>query len=188
MRIGLAIDASTGRAGSELTWDLTDLYAGTGDPLLAKDLVAVFSSYNLTVIPLFVLMGQIAFHTGQAQEALGLADDAPRTGVAITHFVVGWFNPVEDQPDHVAVLDALARAFEERLNDGREGDARRDRLAGLDDPEGRIGDAVIREDFLGPRLVEAEAQGQGVRPRVRQVENFAHRRNVGFAVGPDETL
>jgi len=32
--------------------------------LLAKDLVAVFSSYNLTVIPLFVLMGQIAFHTG----------------------------------------------------------------------------------------------------------------------------
>lgn len=32
--------------------------------LLAKDLVSVFSSYNLTVIPLFVLMGQIAFHTG----------------------------------------------------------------------------------------------------------------------------
>ncbi len=32
--------------------------------LLAKDLVAVFGSYNLTVIPLFVLMGQIAFHTG----------------------------------------------------------------------------------------------------------------------------
>ncbi|MEW6670342.1 MAG: TRAP transporter large permease [Thermodesulfobacteriota bacterium] len=32
--------------------------------LAAKDLFSVFSSYNLTVIPLFVLMGQIAFHAG----------------------------------------------------------------------------------------------------------------------------
>jgi tripartite ATP-independent transporter DctM subunit len=32
--------------------------------LLAKDFFAVFGSYNLTVIPLFVLMGQIAFHAG----------------------------------------------------------------------------------------------------------------------------
>lgn len=32
--------------------------------LLAKDFVSVFTSYNLTVIPLFVLMGQIAFHAG----------------------------------------------------------------------------------------------------------------------------
>lgn len=32
--------------------------------LLAKDLFSVFSSYNLTVIPLFVLMGQLAFHSG----------------------------------------------------------------------------------------------------------------------------
>jgi len=38
--------------------------ADAASTLLAKDLVAVFSSYNLTVIPLFVLMGQIAFHTG----------------------------------------------------------------------------------------------------------------------------
>jgi tripartite ATP-independent transporter DctM subunit len=32
--------------------------------LLAKDFFSVFGSYNLTVIPLFVLMGQIAFHSG----------------------------------------------------------------------------------------------------------------------------
>ncbi len=32
--------------------------------LLAKDVFSVFSSYSLTVIPLFVLMGQIAFHAG----------------------------------------------------------------------------------------------------------------------------
>ncbi|HQJ08497.1 MAG TPA: TRAP transporter large permease subunit, partial [Deltaproteobacteria bacterium] len=32
--------------------------------LMAKDVFAVFNSYNLTVIPLFVLMGQIAFHAG----------------------------------------------------------------------------------------------------------------------------
>ena len=32
--------------------------------LVAKDLYDVFGSYNLTVIPLFILMGQIAFHSG----------------------------------------------------------------------------------------------------------------------------
>ncbi len=32
--------------------------------LMAKDVYAVFGSYNLTVIPLFVLMGQLAFHSG----------------------------------------------------------------------------------------------------------------------------
>lgn len=32
--------------------------------LVAKDIFATFGSYNLTVIPLFVLMGQIAFHAG----------------------------------------------------------------------------------------------------------------------------
>jgi len=32
--------------------------------LLARDVWGVFSSYNLTVIPLFVFMGQIAFHAG----------------------------------------------------------------------------------------------------------------------------
>ena len=32
--------------------------------LLAQDIWDVFSSYNLTVIPLFVFMGQIAFHAG----------------------------------------------------------------------------------------------------------------------------
>jgi C4-dicarboxylate transporter, DctM subunit len=32
--------------------------------LMARDVFSVFSSYNLTVIPLFVFMGQIAFHSG----------------------------------------------------------------------------------------------------------------------------
>lgn len=32
--------------------------------LMARDLFDVFGSYNLTVIPLFILMGQIAFHSG----------------------------------------------------------------------------------------------------------------------------
>ena len=32
--------------------------------LLVRDLYSTFSSYNLTVIPLFVLMGQVAFHSG----------------------------------------------------------------------------------------------------------------------------
>ena len=32
--------------------------------MMAKDLYDVFASYNLTVIPLFILMGQIAYHGG----------------------------------------------------------------------------------------------------------------------------
>jgi len=32
--------------------------------LLAKDIFSVFGSYSLTVIPLFVFMGQLAFHSG----------------------------------------------------------------------------------------------------------------------------
>lgn len=35
-----------------------------GMNLLAKDIYSIFGSYNLTVIPLFVLMGQLAFHSG----------------------------------------------------------------------------------------------------------------------------
>jgi TRAP-type mannitol/chloroaromatic compound transport system permease large subunit len=35
-----------------------------GLSLLARDIWDVFSSYGLTVIPLFVFMGQIAFHAG----------------------------------------------------------------------------------------------------------------------------
>jgi tripartite ATP-independent transporter DctM subunit len=37
---------------------------GPGLSLLARDVFDVFSSYGLTVIPLFVFMGQIAFHAG----------------------------------------------------------------------------------------------------------------------------
>jgi C4-dicarboxylate transporter DctM subunit len=32
--------------------------------LIAKDIFSVFGSYNLTVIPLFVFMGQLAYHSG----------------------------------------------------------------------------------------------------------------------------
>ncbi|MFW6138994.1 MAG: TRAP transporter large permease [Spirochaetota bacterium] len=32
--------------------------------MAAKDIFEVFSSYNLTVIPLFILLGQVAFHSG----------------------------------------------------------------------------------------------------------------------------
>ena len=32
--------------------------------LIIRDFYATFSSYNLTVVPLFVLMGQVAFHSG----------------------------------------------------------------------------------------------------------------------------
>ncbi len=35
-----------------------------GFSLLARDIFETFSSYNLTVIPLFIFMGQIAFHSG----------------------------------------------------------------------------------------------------------------------------
>lgn len=32
--------------------------------MVAKDIFSIFGSYNLTVIPLFIFMGQIAFHSG----------------------------------------------------------------------------------------------------------------------------
>ncbi len=35
-----------------------------GLSLIAKDVFTIFGSYSLTVVPLFVLMGQIAFHAG----------------------------------------------------------------------------------------------------------------------------
>jgi len=41
--------------------------------LVARDLFSVFSSYNLTVIPLFVLMGQVAFHSGISTRLFGAA-------------------------------------------------------------------------------------------------------------------
>jgi C4-dicarboxylate transporter DctM subunit len=34
--------------------------------LLARDVFSIFSSYNLTVIPLFVFMGQVAHHSGMS--------------------------------------------------------------------------------------------------------------------------
>jgi len=43
--------------GTLVTWD-------AAFNLLARDIFSVLGSYNLTVIPLFVLMGQVAFHSG----------------------------------------------------------------------------------------------------------------------------
>ncbi len=41
--------------------------------LIAKDIFSVFGSYNLTVIPLFVLMGQISFHSGISGRLFNMA-------------------------------------------------------------------------------------------------------------------
>lgn len=52
----MAIVGFTG-FGLLVTWDASL-------NLLARDFFSIFSSYNLTVIPLFVLMGQLAYHSG----------------------------------------------------------------------------------------------------------------------------
>ncbi|MCX5853485.1 MAG: TRAP transporter large permease subunit, partial [Deltaproteobacteria bacterium] len=52
----MAIVGFTG-FGLLVTWDASL-------NLLARDFFSIFSSYNLTVIPLFVFMGQLAFHSG----------------------------------------------------------------------------------------------------------------------------
>jgi len=41
--------------------------------MMVKDLFQVFGSYNLTVIPLFILMGQIAFHAGISSRLFNVA-------------------------------------------------------------------------------------------------------------------
>jgi len=41
--------------------------------LIARDIFDVFGSYNLTVIPLFVLMGQIAYHAGISSRLFNVA-------------------------------------------------------------------------------------------------------------------
>lgn len=41
--------------------------------MIAKDLYDVFGSYNLTVIPLFILMGQISFHAGISSRLFDVA-------------------------------------------------------------------------------------------------------------------
>jgi C4-dicarboxylate transporter DctM subunit len=41
--------------------------------MMVKDLFDVFGSYNLTVIPLFILMGQIAFHAGISSRLFNVA-------------------------------------------------------------------------------------------------------------------
>ncbi len=46
---------------------------GAASNLLVRDLYSTFSSYNLTVIPLFVLMGQVAFHSGISRRLFNAA-------------------------------------------------------------------------------------------------------------------
>jgi tripartite ATP-independent transporter DctM subunit len=41
--------------------------------LIIRDIYSTFSSYNLTVIPLFVLMGQVAFHSGISRRLFNAA-------------------------------------------------------------------------------------------------------------------
>ncbi len=50
---------------------LTNLNAGLN--LLSRDLYDVFSSYSLTLIPLFVFMGYIAFHAGTSSRLFDVA-------------------------------------------------------------------------------------------------------------------
>ena len=50
---------------------LVSFYASLN--LIAKDIYSVFGSYNLTVIPLFVLMGQLAFHSGISKRLFAAA-------------------------------------------------------------------------------------------------------------------
>jgi len=58
--------------------------------LLVRDVWDVFSSYNLTVIPLFVFMGQIAFYSGISRRLYDsayvlLADGPPPRGSRHDH-------------------------------------------------------------------------------------------------------
>lgn len=46
---------------------------GAAVNMMAKDLFDVFGSYNLTVMPLFILMGQIAFHAGISTRLFNVA-------------------------------------------------------------------------------------------------------------------
>lgn len=60
--IGLEIGFAMAIVGFIGFWYLTSLPAATN--LLAKDIFDVFSSYSLTVIPLFIFMGQLAANSG----------------------------------------------------------------------------------------------------------------------------
>jgi hypothetical protein len=52
--------------------------------------------------------------------------------------------------DDGIVPDPFARSLVKGLDDGRELDAGRNAVEGLDDPERRVGDLVVGEDLLGP--------------------------------------
>ena len=46
---------------------------GAGANLIAKDFFANFSAYSLTVIPMFIFMGQIAFYSGNSRRLYDFA-------------------------------------------------------------------------------------------------------------------
>ena len=45
----------------------------SGLRIMAKDFFRIFGSYNLSVVPLFILMGQIAFHAGISRRLFNTA-------------------------------------------------------------------------------------------------------------------
>ena len=59
-------------------------------------------------------------------------------------------------------------------------------LGRLDDPEGGVGDLVEGQDLLGPRLVEADPERQGIGAGIRDVQHLADRRNVRLPVRPED--
>ncbi len=64
--IGLEIGFSMAIVGFIGFWYLTSFTAASN--LLAKDVFDVFSSYSLTVVPLFIFMGQLAANSGIARK------------------------------------------------------------------------------------------------------------------------
>src|SRR4030043_1365658 len=91
-------------------------------------------------------------------------------------------------PHDRVVLDPLARAFVERLDDRGKLPPEADPGAVLHDPERRRGDFVIGKYLLGSGLVQANAQGQRVGAGVGDPQHLAYRRDGRFAVRADQAL
>src|SRR3954454_19458420 len=78
--------------------------------------------------------------------------------------------------------DALARPLEGRLDEEREWEIHAPGIVRRSgNHEGRVGYAVIGEDLLGSTLVKRETTGEGIRGVIRDPEELADCRNVGFA-------
>jgi C4-dicarboxylate transporter, DctM subunit len=97
--------------------------------LLAKDLFDVFSNYGYTVIPLFVLMGNVAFHSGVARKLFGAAQRffghipggmAMATVAAATAFkAISGSSPAVSATFAIAAVPEMDRAgYDKRLSTG----------------------------------------------------------------------